>query len=216
LSLLFMLTACASATPTIDPSVKITEIASTVLAELTNVSALTPVATQTFTPTVTATIVVSTPTSSLPSASPTSTGQATTNSGDNAKWDKDITIPDGSLIKPGTTFEKTWSVLNDGTTTWTKDYQLMYVDGTQTPTLMVKLNKDVKPGELTQITIKFVAPTALGTYSSYWKMYNTSGFVFGEPLSIHFTVGNETATPTSNVPSVTPTITVTPVVTAAP
>lgn len=207
LSLLIVLTACASATPTVDPSIKITEIASTVFAELTKVAALTPQATLTFTPTVTATLAPPTATQSVPSVSPTTNIQSGTNSGDNAKYINDITIPDGSLMKPGTTFDKTWAIQNNGTTTWTKEYQLIYIDGTQTPTLTVKLPKEVKPGETIEVTIKFVAPSTLGSYTSWWQMFSADGYRFGEPVSLRITVGNETPTPTSNVASSTPTIT---------
>jgi hypothetical protein len=216
-SLLFVLTACAGIAPTEDSSAKITEIASTVQADLTKVAALTPSATQTYTPTVTATMVEFTPTLSTPMETATPTvGFGTATTGDNAQFDKDITIPDGSLIKPGATFQKTWSIINNGTTTWNKDYQLIYVDGTQTPVLMVKLNKDVAPGQSVQITINFVAPTALGSYVSWWQMYSASGFRFGELLSLRFTVGNETPTPTSNVPTSTAAVTETLTATTAP
>lgn len=212
---LFALSACAKATPTVDPSLKITEVAATVQAELTQIFLLTPSSTPTLTSTATPTVTPVTPTLSTPMVSLTPTkALGTSTTGDNAKFSGDITIPDGTLINPGASFEKTWAVINTGTTTWTTDYQLIYLQGPQATTLFVKLNKSVAPGETAQITLKFVAPTALGSYTGWWTLYNASGYPFGDPMSVVFTVGNETATPTSSTPSATPTIT--PTVTLAP
>lgn len=215
-AILFLISACGKATPTEDPNLKITEVYNTVQAELTRVFLLTPSATPTLAATETATPEPATPTIDPLMVTPTATKLiAPVNSGDNAAYDNDITIPDYSLIKPGTSFDKTWSIKNTGTTTWTKDYQLIYLEGPQPADLYVKLTKDVKPGELVQITVRFTAPTTLGTYTGWWQMYSASGYRFGEAVSLIFSVGNETATPTSNVTSTTPqTPTVTPTVTA--
>lgn len=181
---------------------KMTEIAGTVQAELTMVSALTPSVTPTPLPTATATPKPVTPTLSTPLAGGTPiVSLGTASSGDDAQYDADITIPDGSMVKPGVSFQKTWSVLNSGTTTWSKDYQLIYVDGLQGKEMSVKLNKTVAPGEKAQVSIDFIAPTTLGSYTSWWQMYNASGYRFGEQLSVVFVVGNETPTPTSNAPT---------------
>ncbi len=214
--ILFAISACAKAAPTEDPSLKITEVYNTVQAELTRVFLLTPSATPTPTPTETATPEPATPTIDPLMVTPTKTKTLPVGvTGDNAAYDNDITIPDYSIIKPGTTFDKTWSIRNNGTTTWTKEYQLIYLEGPQPAVLYVKLNKEVAPGELVQVTVRFTAPTTLGTYTGWWRMYSANGLLFGEPLSLIFTVGNETATPTSNVTASTPgTPTVTPTVTA--
>jgi hypothetical protein len=203
---LLSLSACAKPTPTVDPSLQITEIAATVKAELTQIAALTPSATSTLTPTITATVAETTPT---PSFTSTATLAFAPITGDNAKLAADIT-PDGQIIKPGASFVKTWSFLNNGTTTWTKDYQLMFIDGSQPVDLFVKLGKEVAPGETIEITAKFVAPTANGSYLSWWQMYSADGFRFGEQVFVSFSVGTDTATPTSSTPSSTPTATNTP------
>ena len=197
LTLAFLLAACAEATPTEDPSLKITEVAATVNAELTRISALTPSVTPTIEPTVTPSVTMT-----MAMTTPTATRMAITAvTGDNAKFDKDVTIPDGTMIAPGKSFEKTWSVLNTGTTTWTTDYQLVYLEGPQATTLFVKLKEEVAPGELAQITVKFTAPSTNGLYTGWWTLNSASGYPFGEQLSVVFYVGTETATPTSNAPT---------------
>lgn len=203
LTLILAITACKPATPTEDPILKITSIAATVQAEITQTALAMPTPTPTLTPTATATLSPVTPTPDIPFS--TATKSANPGTGDDAKFDQDITIPDGSIIPPGASFSKTWSLINSGTTTWTKDYQLMYVFGPQATVLSVNLTQDVAPGQAVQITVPFVAPATNGSYVSWWQMYSAAGYLFGEQVSVVFNVGNETATPTSG--TTTPTIT---------
>jgi hypothetical protein len=195
-----ILTGCAKATPTVDPSVRITEIASTVQAELTSIALLTPSATATPEPTATPTQAPVTPTVSAttPVVTPTISPYLTTTVGDNAKWIEDVSIPDYSLVTPSSTFVKTWSVQNTGTTTWTKDYKLIYLDGLQgsNNTVTVNLTKSVAPGETVDVSVNFTAPASNGLYSSFWKMYTASGYIFGEVLTMYVNVGTSTLTPT--------------------
>lgn len=206
LTLLFALSACGTATPTEDPALKITSIAATVQAEITQTALAMPTATPTLTPTVTATLSPVTPTVQGPFS--TATKSLFPATGDNAKFDQDITIPDGSIIKPGAAFNKTWSLINSGTTTWTTDYQLVYMYGPQATVMSVKITKNVAPGEAIQVTVPFVAPTQNGSYVSWWQMYSATGYFFGDQVSVVFNVGNETATPTSGTAG--PTTTGTP------
>lgn len=194
-----LLAGCGKATPTVDPSVKITEIASTVQAELTSIALLTPSPTATPESTVTPTRMPVTPT--LPTSPVTATptrAMITPISGDNAKWLADVTIPDYSVVAPASSFVKTWSIQNTGTTTWTKDYKLIYLEGLQgtNNTVTVNLSKEVAPGESVEVSVPFTAPATNGTYSSAWKMYTASGYVFGEVLFMYINVGTSTLTPT--------------------
>jgi len=211
-----ILAGCGKSTPTVDPSVKITEIAQTVQAELTSISLLTPSATATPQPTVTPTKSPVTPTvAGTPSkATPTIGFMQTGTTGDNAKWLADVTIPDYSLIAPSASFVKTWKVQNTGTTTWTKDYKLIYLDGLQgsSNTVSVNLTKSVAPGESVDVSVNFTAPAANGAYSSFWKMYTASGYVFGEVLIMYINVGTGTLTPSGTL-SGTATVTATPIAT---
>ena len=218
-----LLAGCRKSTPTVEPSVKITEIAQTVQAELTSIALLTPSATATPQPTVTPTKapVTSTVAGTTSKATPTIGFIATGSAGDNAKWLADVTIPDYSLIAPSASFVKTWKVQNTGTTTWTKDYKLIYLDGLQgsSNTVSVNLTKSVAPGESVDVSVNFTAPAANGAYSSFWKMYTASGYVFGEVLIMYINVGTGTLTPTgtlSGTVTVTPTATTTTTMTATP
>jgi hypothetical protein len=198
--LIFILsiTACQKATPTLDPALKITEIAATVQAEITQNAALTPSMTPTMEPTATATLEPPTatlaPEQITPSATiaPTNRPAETVSTDDNAVYVEDTTIPDGTIIKPGETFVKIWKVKNTGTTTWPTAYRLVYLEGLQgaNGTLNVHLDHPVKPDLTLEIKVTFTAPTTPGKYTSYWRLYNSDLEPFGEQLSMMFWVGN--------------------------
>ncbi len=211
LMIITILSGCARNTPTVDPNVKITEIASTVQAELTSIAMLTPSATATPEPTATSAqpTVTPTPTGGTPTSTPTKGVLATGIAGDNAKWLADVTIPDYSLVAPSTSFVKTWTIQNTGTTTWTKDYKLIYLDGLvgENNAVSFNLTKNVAPGEIVDVSANFKSPAANGVYSSFWKMYSASGYVFGELLTMYITVGTNTLTPTTSATTPVPTAT---------
>lgn len=196
-----LLSACGKIAGSQDPNAQITVIAQTVQAQLTQVALLTPSATPTMPATATPTMVPATDTPSGPTSTPTKTPYPTYASGgasgDQSKFSKDITVPDGTTFTPGSTFTKTWLFINTGTTTWTTDYKLVYFDGVNAAknnALSVNLPYDVKPGESVQISLDFVAPASNGTYTSWWKLFSANGVLFGDPCSIVFTVGNTAST----------------------
>ncbi len=202
------LTACAKGTPTVDPVARITELAATVQAQITEMALLTPSATATLTPTETGTPTLTLAATTPAPATPTRNPFFATTVGDNSKWVEDITIPDYSQVAPSSTFVKTWRIQNTGSTTWTTDYKLIYLDGMQDASgaLSVKLTKSVAPGDTVDISVTFTAPASNGLYTSYWKMYTATGYLFGDPFYMYVNVGTGTLTPTTAVTgTITPT-----------
>ncbi len=97
-----------------------------------------------------------------------------------ASFVSDVTIPDGTYIAPGSTFIKTWRIRNNGTTTWTTNYKLVFVSGTQMASQSyVNLPYNVGPGQTVDISVQMTAPTASGSYKSSWMLVNESGAQFG-------------------------------------
>ncbi len=215
------LTACG-AKNAVDPNQKMTEIAGTVQAQLTQTALLIPTATSTpEPPTATLTITPAPPTSTPEGMGPTETPiifstQPTLSNGDDAKFIADVSIPDGSTLRAGEQFTKTWRFQNIGKTTWTKEYAIQYLEGNllgKNGDLTFNLPIEVPPGGTLDISIPFTAPTEPGTYSSYWKLLSANGFYFGDTVSINISVGIPTPTVPSLTPTKKPTKTPTPVVT---
>lgn len=81
----------------------------------------------------------------------------------------DVTIPDGTPVQPGQTFEKTWRVRNSGQTTWGTGYELAFSSGEQMGGPDSVALPAAKPGESVLVTVPMVAPTQPGIYRSNWK-----------------------------------------------
>ena len=211
LALAVVLTACKSPAPatptepTTDPNAVMTAAANTASARLTDIAAMTPT-----TPPATATETAVPPTPTLavttaaPQASPTSgslpTGQ------DQAAYVSDVTIPDGTIFQPGAQFTKTWRIANTGSSTWTTDYKLAWVDGNQMGgPASVAVPSQVAPGQNVDISVNLTAPTTPGKYTGYWKMMNASGTLFDSLVYVEINVSDSTTTPGTGTPTATST-----------
>jgi hypothetical protein len=230
---LSLLSACAPATPvsttTPDLNPFRTEVAATVLAQVTQDLGRTPSASpipsptatpppseappteaDTSTPAQTDTVTPG-PQETLVSGTPETTGTATT---DLAEWVSQ-SIADGTVFEPGETFTIVWTLKNTGTSTWTPDYLLRYYSGNAFGAQQeIFLDRDVLPGDTIDIAINMKAPTALGEYRSDWVMANQSRSNFKEPIYLEITVARP-ATPTATA-TATPTLTRTPTATVTP
>jgi hypothetical protein len=211
-------------TSTADANLVRTAAAQTADARLTELVALTPSAlpqTATSTPNPTQTAAAMTAAAGMtqtaiatltPRPSPTSTVPAPVTTGDAAAWVADITIIDNTDVTPGQVFVKTWRIQNTGVTTWTTDYDLVFVSGEPMGTTReVALPTSVSPGQQVDISVTMTAPTTLGTYTGYWKMRNSASgfFEYGVTVVIDVvstlvtatTVPGTTATPTPTLSS---------------
>ncbi len=99
---------------------------------------------------------------------------------DAAAFVKDVTISDGTIISPGSSFKKTWRMKNIGTCTWTSSYALIFIngDGMNAPS-SVSFPGTVYPGETVDLSVSLKAPAKKGDYRGYWKLRNASGLLFG-------------------------------------
>ncbi len=195
--------------PTPDPSIVYTQVAHTVVAQLTQdagataVAQLTQIAQAVRTletlPTDTPAPTFSTPTSGVPTLvfpatatpwilpTPTPTfvylPTATTAPAtpcDQAAFVKDVTIPDNSVIPANTRFTKVWRVRNDGACTWDASYALVFNSGApMTNNLTILVPRVVLPGQTVDLGVEMVAPGSPGQYQSNWLMRNSRGTLFG-------------------------------------
>jgi hypothetical protein len=196
LILAILLSACGSktpATPTTDPNLVLTSAAQTAVARLSAVPSNTPEPSGTPTPTVTppplpTSAPVSSPiTGTLPVELPTQTGSAPISVGsgaDLAVMVSDLDVTDGTQFDGGAKFTKKWRLMNAGTSTWTTGYSLVHVSGNEIGgPASVPLPSDVEPGRTVDVAVDLTAPTKDGKYTSYWKLKNTSGQLFGIGLN---------------------------------
>jgi Ig-like domain from next to BRCA1 gene len=147
-----------------------------------------------------------------PTATPTRTPGPVTvppSACDKAQFVSDVTIPDGTLMAPGQTFKKTWSLRNVGTCAWTKSYQIVFFSGEQMGgPVALNFAEDVPVGRTATFSVDLTAPSAAGSYRGFWMFKNASNQLFGigtqanKPWWVDIRVSGPTVTPGG--PTVTP------------
>lgn len=181
-ALALFLSACGGAQPTPDTAAISTAAAQTVEARFTLQAVLQ--ATETPLPPAETPDPAATATQGYPPTLTTLPGQPTPTSNGKAcyvmTFVSDVTIPDGMIISPGTTFTKTWRVRNDGNCVWDKNYYVELDKGDAMSTVTkFPLTKTVLPGESYDISIDLTAPSADGIYSGYWHVATPYGGYMG-------------------------------------
>jgi len=126
--------------------------------------------------------------SPAPPAATSSLGDAC----DNNVFEADLTIPDGTILKPGEDFVKIWQVRNTGNCTWDDGYSLVFIGGDTAidpVNFNIKIEADfISPDESADFDIKLTAPLAEGKYQGTWRMKNDRGSFFGTLLSVYIEV----------------------------
>ncbi len=108
----------------------------------------------------------------------------TTDNCNRAKYESDITVPDGSVMAPDTAFIKTWRLTNTGTCTWTTNYAIVYSGGDQLGALAAtNLPGNVPPGATVDVSVQMKSPSADGKYAGNFMLRSDTGLIFGTGAS---------------------------------
>ena len=123
---------------------------------------------------------------------------------DSAVLLRDVTIPDGTQLKPGEKFTKTWEFVNNGECPW-YGYLLKFAAGDQmgaplSAPIPVTLLK-----EKVQVSVELTAPTANGSYTGYFTLNNPNGrdvpIGVEKTFWVKITVGSGGVSPQATVPA---------------
>jgi murein DD-endopeptidase MepM/ murein hydrolase activator NlpD len=109
-----------------------------------------------------------------------------------ARWVADVTVQDGTIMKPGQKFTKTWRILNDGDSAWGDGYVLAFekherMGGPDSVPL-----PNVKPGKQGNVSVDLVAPMQPGRYFSTWRPRDPQGNSFDFEMYADITVQSST------------------------
>jgi hypothetical protein len=104
---------------------------------------------------------------------------------------EDLSLPDGTVVKPGALLDKRWLVENSGTCNWDKYYRLKFMSGAELSTPLDQALLPARSGSKATIRIIFTAPSDAGTYQSAWQAFNPQGEPFGDPVFIQLEVGSD-------------------------
>lgn len=86
------------------------------------------------------------------------------------------TIPDDTTFVPKYPLTKTWKVINSGSCAWTTNYQLVFLSGEQMGGISpLNLGSNVPAGNIIDLSLALVAPTAPGTYRGDWALQDENG-----------------------------------------
>lgn len=123
-------------------------------------------------------------TSPAPSAAPSPTSTPAAKTGPNAECLSanlvSETVPDGTILQPGETFTKTWTIKNSSTCTWDTTYKFVFWSGDlMGGAYYYNLPQAVAPEQDIAIPIVLVAPTEPGSYRGYWRLQSPNGLDFG-------------------------------------
>jgi len=149
-----------------------------------------------------------------------------------ARFVKHVTVPDGSVLNPGTSFIKTWRFRNESNEPWPLGSKLLFVgknsDHMGGPD-EVPVGRAVEGGQEVDVSVPLIAPSQPGVYFGFWRMAEPSGKRFGQRVRIQIQVqGADSASSSSSdetevkseatttTTTVTPTSTSTPTPTSTP
>lgn len=193
------LTGCVQAAPeptpepTTDVNALSTQIAATVVQQITLEAALQPTATATVMriPTnttapsegvttgsigVTKTATVKVAVAGGGKPAPTKTPRSYT---DQAKLVKE-SIGYGQVMKPGQDFDAYWSFKNIGHSTWNSEYYAKFIDGDLVPrsATFIRFADYTEVGDTQSFTVDMTAPQEPGIYVSNWALYTEDDTIF--------------------------------------
>ena len=97
-------------------------------------------------------------------------------------------IVDGAYMAAGEPFYNTWTVRNSGSSTWTEDYQLVFIGGDALDAPPSVYLSSCAPGDEISISVNFRATQVVGPVESYWRLANAQGQLFGHQLWVKINV----------------------------
>ncbi|KAB2344779.1 NBR1-Ig-like domain-containing protein [Actinomadura rudentiformis] len=95
---------------------------------------------------------------------------------DDSEFIGDITFPDGTRVKAGSTFEKVWRLRNSGTVHW-KGRKMVRLGSSPCPAPQSVTIPPTPPGQLVDIRVRVQAAKRPTRCKIYWKMHDAAGRV---------------------------------------
>lgn len=97
---------------------------------------------------------------------------------------QDVTVPDGTPIRAGTVFTKTWRMRNVSTCDWGLGYMLVHESDTPLG-LVSRVNVPPTPSNgVVDISVPMRAPDQPGVYTSTWRLQDPQGQWFGNRVFV--------------------------------
>jgi len=106
-----------------------------------------------------------------------------------ARFVCDVNLPDGSIVKAGSSFTKIWRLRNESNeVAWPENCQLIFICGDQLSNSSSAYLPCVQPGSEIDIALDLTAPQAPGRYVSYFRLIGPDGQRFGQKIWVDLIV----------------------------
>ena len=94
---------------------------------------------------------------------------------------RDVTLVDGTRVRPGASLTKVWRLQNSGSMPWPENVTLGFVGGSAFDALPTQV-PPCAAGEVVDVTLRCTAPDRPGHYVGYWRLLDMRGQPFGERI----------------------------------
>jgi len=101
-----------------------------------------------------------------------------------ASFLQDVNVPDGTMIRAGALFTKTWRLKNTSSCDWGEGFSIAYLSDTP---MSVADNAPVRPtpsNANVDIDVRLTAPSSPGIYTSTWRLKDPAGEWFGNRIFV--------------------------------
>ena len=102
-----------------------------------------------------------------------------------ARFIKDVTLPDGSAVVPGSSVIKTWRIRNDENKSWPEGVTLAFASGdvlAASPNDLIVPVHALQPNEEVEISVRLSIPETTGRHVTYFRLRTKEGHIFGQRL----------------------------------
>merc|ERR1719329_151381 len=113
--------------------------------------------------------------------------------GRKSRFISDVTLPDGTVVTPGSKVCKIWKLGNCGSQEWPSGTKLLHVGGDsllERPQEPIVVHPAAANGEV-DVAVDLVAPEEPGRYISYFRLCGPRGMRFGQRIWVMLVVSNE-------------------------
>jgi hypothetical protein len=116
---------------------------------------------------------------------------------DDALFLEDLTIPDQTVVIPGETLDKRWSVQNSGSCDWGPGYRLSRIGNDSFGVVGELALYPARAGSMAVWQVILSAPPQPGEHISIWQASSPDGAQFGEQVFLWVLVPTPAPVPTS-------------------
>ncbi len=92
---------------------------------------------------------------------------------------QDVTVPDGTAVRAGSTFTKTWRMKNTSSCDWGEGFTIAFLQDTPMSAAGSAPVRPTPSNANVDVSVALTAPAQSGTYTSTWRLKDAAGQPFG-------------------------------------